>query len=1178
MSFSSKSSGGVKPHKGTNIIQVYGGKNNTTSKITGNTKLGSLQSTSKVNGSIRRLPNIATLPSLKSESSGTELTPVSSSGNNGWNKQPAVNKLSSNITSLKSLNESSLTDKTSTTNKVSDLRPRWAKVSLTSSNDYGTQGNGYQENADINSSTLSNAPLKEFPSLADSVGKIKNSNDDSNSLFPEAPPPSTAIGGYIRAKPVSYKSERKLPDRYCATTKLSYGKSEKFDLNKKLAEVRVEEERRKKEEMKNCHFNDDQKGDEKENSEIAPDEGNNFKVESHNYDNSKETSYSENFPTSNEKLQNGYEVYGYSSKNHIVKGNDMVQNYEYQDDKHDNSNESPCEYNIEKSNVCHPITNTNTTASFLTKNHGTVRIAKRGEDFGQCNRNLGDEKNELRPITSVIKGHDNECTKNNTKITSGTEKHSTKLLQNIVDIDKKVDRKDAVMKPAPTPPVNIWAKRAEEREQAEKERLKQLELLNAAEHDKKQRMDYSNKMSISKMSNDGIHNSSKSSWKNKESGKKIGSNNSTNENTTNYRSSKRYNKEEGFNNLGKRLENKKNSDEKEFDSFKRYGNVNNICDKSIKSYSKGGNRSSYNNKGKNIKQHGNKKHFEGNENVEVDSDSSEVINYGKLNKDGVKATYYKREEAILEKQKKIPQNEKVWNNNKESSNNHKNNHNINENDHKKIIDNDKCIDNNKVENQINLDNDKKVGEDKCNSSIANDAKGDDSGKKEISQQDIENLKNTVGTITDGSSSPIPTTWSNGDNFDECLTMKQSTIRNSLDDTINNQLNCSNNDNRINYDSTNGPFSVDSMNDIFGFSGNTTSGFEASFSSVNKNISSKGNSRQQIQDSGRVQVQSTNLQQTNMTPPVIQQQDSIGIHPSQGSMDVFGYNQMNMLMPNDLFGRPFQTQFANYGPSAYTQANNIYYDPRQNNQWNSTTNGTSTYNTTNTDTLNNRGTITNNSRNNVGNQQSSTNYSQQVGNRQQRNNNNQHQQYHFMPTFSQYQGHDYFRNQPAPPNVTMNYTIQPTDINSSNHHYNTIMPPMLGSQNYQPNQYQFPPPIHASQQVQGNTGYNNSNQRSSHGRQNNSLDDFSNWNMFLSSQNMVPSSQILPNTRGNGQNLHYPTTQQNSVGSRQNFLNNNQNSGNQRNNSINNRGNSDNNSSNRWNSTNNSSNNGNKHTH
>ncbi|CEF63413.1 BAT2, N-terminal domain-containing protein [Strongyloides ratti] len=1165
MSYSSKNSGGVKPHKGTNLIQIYGGKNNTTSKITGNTKLGSLQSTSKVNGSIRRLPNIATLPSLKSESSGSELTPISSSGNNGWNKQQTLKK-------------------NSTTNKVSDLRPRWAKVSSTPSNDYGAQVNGHQENTDINSSSLSNAPLKEFPSLADSVGKIKNGNDDGNSLFPEAPPPSTAIGGYIRAKPVSYKNERKLPDRYCATTKPSYGKSEKFDLNKKLAEVRVEEERRKKEETKNCHFSDDQKGDEKENSEITSEDSNNFKGESQNFDNPKETSFSEKFSNSNDKLQNGYESYGYSSKNHFVKTNDMVQNYQYQDDKHDNSNESPYEYGIEKNNTCHPTTNTNTSGSFLTKNHGTVRIAKRGEDFGQCHKNLEDDKSELRPITSIIKNHDNECTKNNTKITSCNEKHSTKLLQNIVDIDKKADRKDPIVKPATAPPINIWAKRAEEREQAEKERLKQLELLNAAEHqDKRQKTDYNNKISMTKIQNDSLHNSSKSTWKNKELNKKFGSNNVTNENITNYRSSKRYSRDEGYNNLGKRLENKKSSEEKEFDSFKRYGNVNSICDKSTKNFIKGGNRSSYNNKGRNIKQHNSssnssKKHFEGIENVEVDSDSSEVINYGRLNKDGVKATYYKREDNFSEKQKKVTQSEKVWNNNKESSNNYKNNQSNNEVSHQKIIDDDKCTDNNKIENQINLDNDNKIEDDKYNSSMANDAKGDNSGKKEISEQDIENLKKAVGTINDGNSSPIPTTWSNGDNFDECLTMKQSTIRNSLDDTIGNQLDCSNNDSRINYDSTNGPFSVDSMNDIFGFPGNTTSGFEASFSSVNKNTSSKGSNRQQIQDSGRVQVQPTNLQQTNMTPPVIQQQDSIGIHPSQGGMDVFGYNQMNMLMPNDLFGRPFQTQYTNYGTNAYSQGSNVYYDPRQNNQWNSTTNGNSTYNTTNTDTLNNRSTTTNNSRNNVGNQQSSTNYSQQVGNRQQRNNNNQQQQFHFMPTFSQYPGHDYFRNQPAPPNVTMNYAIQPTDINSSTHPYNTIMPPMLGSQNYQPNQYQFPPPIHASQQVQGGSGYNNSNQRSSHGRQNNSLDDFSNWNMFLSSPNMVPSSQILPNNRGNGQNLHYTSSQQNSVGSRQNFLNNNQNSGNQRNHSINNRGNTDNNSSNRWNSTNNSSNNGNKHTH
>uniref|UniRef100_A0A0N5BRK9 BAT2_N domain-containing protein n=1 Tax=Strongyloides papillosus TaxID=174720 RepID=A0A0N5BRK9_STREA len=1165
MSFSSKNSGGVKPHKGTNITQIYGGKNNTTSKITGNTKLGSLQSTSKVNGSIRRLPNIATLPSLKSESSGSELTPVSSSGNNGWNKQQTLKK-------------------NTTSNKVSDLRPRWAKVTSTPSNDSGIQINGHQDTNEIPIGSLSNAPLKEFPSLADSVGKIKNGNDDGNSLFPEAPPPSTAIGGYIRAKPVSYKNERKLPDRYCATAKPSYCKSEKFDLNKKLAEVRDEEERRKKEETRNCNYTDDQKGDEKENSEVTVKDKSNYNVEGNEYDTSKEPSYPGKYSSSNEKSQNGYESYGYSSKSHLIKANDLLQNYQddVQDDKHNYLNESSYDYNIDKKNTCHSINNSSIGGSFPGKTHGTVRIAKRGEDFGQHYKSVDDESSELRPITSITKIHENEYTKSNTKTICGNEKHTTKLLQNIVDMEKKPDRKDHSIKPAPTPPVNIWAKRAEEREQAEKERLKQLELMNAAEQEeeRKHKGDYNNKHNLSKTQNDNVNNSSKASWKNKELGKKVGANTSPNENVANYRSSKRYNKEEGYNSgVGKRFDNKKTSDEKEFDSYKRYGSTTNSnSEKSAKIFPKGGNRFSGSTKGRNAKHQNSKKQLEGGE--DVDSDSSEVINYGRLNRDGVKATYYKREDSASENQKpkKGTQSEKVWNNNKESTNNYRTSHNNIEGDHQKATD-----DNNKTESQTDTKNNSKIEGSKTNISSTGDSKVDNSGKKEISEQDMENLKNAVDNITEGNSSPIPTAWSNGDNnFDECITMKSPAIHNTLEDTINNQLDCSNTDNRINYDSTNGPFGVDSMNDIFGFPGNATTGFESSFSGVNKSTSSKSGSggRQQIQDNGRVPVQSTNLQQANLAPPAVPPQESIGIHPSQGSMDVFGYNQMNMLMPNDLFGRPFQTQYTNYSTNGpYSQGNNIYYDPRQNNQWNSTTNSTNTYNTTNTDTINNRTTSTNNSRNNVGNQQTSTNYSQQVGNRQQRNNNTQHQQqFHFMPTFPQYPGHDYFRNQPAPQNLPMNYTIPPAEINSTTHPYSTIIPPMLGSQNYQPNQYQFPPPIHGpSPQVQGNTGYNN-NQRSSHGRQNNGLDDFSNWNMFLSTPNMIPTSQILQTPRGNGQNLHYTAPQQNSATSRQNFLNNTQNSGNLRNNPITNRGNSENPSSNRWNSTNNSSNTGNKHTH
>uniref|UniRef100_A0A0N4ZRF0 BAT2_N domain-containing protein n=1 Tax=Parastrongyloides trichosuri TaxID=131310 RepID=A0A0N4ZRF0_PARTI len=1148
MSYSSKSSSGAKPHKGINLTQVYPGKNNTTSKITGNTKLGSLQTTSKVNGCIRRLPNIATLPSLKSESSGSELTPVISSGNNGWNKQQTTNnKINSGIPALKNLNDSASFDKNTAVNKSSDLRPRWAKVTSTTSNDSGIQINGHQENIDNNSGSITNAPLKEFPSLADSVGKQKGNADDTSSLFPEAPPPSTAIGGYIRAKPVSYKNERKLPDRYCATTK-PYSKNEKFDLNKKLAEVRVEEERRKKEEIKNCIFSDDQKGDEKENSEMIVEETNNSRNDVFGFDNSKGCSYSSKLSTSEDsKSQNGYESYGYTSKTHNVNSNESEQDYQFKNNVQNVKNENEY-YNQERNNGCRSRTNSSTSGTLSVKGHQTVRIAKRGEDFGKCQRNIEEEEDvRLEPISSVVESYDFENKKNMKRTISKNEKNSPKMLQNISDIEKNVECNKGPVKPAVVPSVNVWAKRAEEREQAEKERLKQLDLINAAECDNRQN---DNKMHSLKSYNDDGNMTLRQNWKNKESNKK-------NINDMNYHYNKRYNKEEGYVHSTKRLDNKKDLDEKDFDNFKRHGNSGIVNDKSSRNFNKTNSRGAFSNKGKGSKQYNSKRNFDGNENIDIESDSSEIVNYGKLNKDGVKATYYKRDENTGNTKNK--KQGKGWNQKHDVTNEY----NKKNNDIKEV-------------EQESIESDATKKEDVTGNVINNDDTQKDLNnidKRDMSEQDIENLKTAVDNITDGDSSLIPTTWSNGDNFDENIT-----IKNSLEDCLNDQLNCSSGSNRINYDPTNNSFGVDSMNDIFDFPDNSATGFEPSFPNISKNNISKSNVRNQAHDNGRMPIQSSNLQQTAVAPTTIpsQQQDSINIHPSQGGIDVFGYGHMNMLMTNDPFGRQFQTQYTNYNTNTYSQGNNMYYDPRQNNQWNSAATGTNTYNIGNNDSINNR--TSNNNRNNVGNQQHSSNYSQQIGNRQQRNNNTQHQQYHFMPTFPSYTGHEYFRNQPAPPNVTMNYSIPPTEINSSAHPYGTMMPPMLGSQNYQPSQYQFAPPIRGPQQLQNNSPYNN--QRSSHGRQNSGLDDITNWNMLLSSPNMIPSAQIMQGNRGNGQNSHYSSGQQNMVGTRQNFPNNSQSqsSSNQRNNSMNNRGNSENNSSNRWNSTSNSTNNGNKQTH
>ncbi|KAK0402015.1 hypothetical protein QR680_016096 [Steinernema hermaphroditum] len=209
MSSARGAAGAGKP-KLHNVNNVYSGKNSGANRATAPSRYG-LQSIGKASV-VRRMPPPASLPSLKSECNGSNVT-IIPAGSTGWNKANTASDTSIDIkVALLEANGSSTT--TTTTSKVAstgstDMRPDWAKsasqADVTASAEPQPQA---VSSGAKTQSTDSSAPASSTANAAE------ESSDDSS------PPITLKTGsaqgaGYIGAAVRTAPTPRNLPSRYC---------------------------------------------------------------------------------------------------------------------------------------------------------------------------------------------------------------------------------------------------------------------------------------------------------------------------------------------------------------------------------------------------------------------------------------------------------------------------------------------------------------------------------------------------------------------------------------------------------------------------------------------------------------------------------------------------------------------------------------------------------------------------------------------------------------------------------------------------------------------------------------------------------------------------------------------------------------------------------------------------
>uniref|UniRef100_A0AC35TKY2 BAT2_N domain-containing protein n=1 Tax=Rhabditophanes sp. KR3021 TaxID=114890 RepID=A0AC35TKY2_9BILA len=568
MSFSSRgaSGGGNRPNNRLSSGgQSYAGKGNASSRVaaSGHSKIGGIQSLSKGNAVVRRMPPIATLPSLRSECHGQDSNAaIVPSGGVGWNKPasativatpPTKSTFSSTIFSS---NDPPLCgSKSVNAENGSDLRPKWAKSNTSSTTNIQEPPPAeYNEQADDGKSP------KEFPSLSAAVRK------GDSKVLPTAPAASTHSGGYISSHVRHNVLQRNLPNRYRAAPISSVTKSTPFDLNKKLEEVKNQEvvdgvERRnsdtteaaKEEEYSNdeglnmktmndnfAQYDQSQNHQESYETESYQARGNDYGYNNYEYQQQPKYSTSRFEPNNQRPRYQGYQgvpqplmsidtssVSQQQKQLSLDYGDNNSYNTEGgQRSKKNSYSEHRSDYgfnNFNNSNNSRSRTNSNVGSQSSTKCESrNVRIMKRGEDFP--NENCSDVAEvELVPIDTVIPNSISLKQHPGDRYNTNQEEDGVKKTLQNYDGQKTKSENNSNKQNSSPGAVNIWKKRAEQREMAEREMQRHYTSINDAEqhqYDNGAGNNYNNRSSYGNNQYDESYGPKHSNWKGNKGGER----------------------------------------------------------------------------------------------------------------------------------------------------------------------------------------------------------------------------------------------------------------------------------------------------------------------------------------------------------------------------------------------------------------------------------------------------------------------------------------------------------------------------------------------------------------------------------------------------------------------------------------------------------------------------------